>query len=904
MNQRRLLLVGWDSADWKLIHPLVDGGRMPALSRLLDTGVSGNLTTIEPQLSPMLWTSIATGKHAYHHGVPGFTEVNATGQVVPVSAATRRCKALWDILGERDLKTHVVGWFATQGEQPKGCLVSNLYHSWKHREEDDPSAWPPPPPGTYWPEDLGHHLDQRRVSPWDIDPDEVLRLLVPAADKVDQTKDKRLWFLAKQLGEAFSVQAATCWLMENRPDWNLFAVYFRAIDEICHRFMPFHPPQMPGAGDREFELYQHVVAGAYRLHDLMLARLVNLAGPDTAVVLVSDHGFHSDHLRPRFTPKVPAGITVWHRPQGVLCAAGPGFKHDANVFGARLLDIAPTILTWFGLPVGADMEGRVLMDAFATAPTVERIPTWESTGTGRRHASPLLDGDSKQLLDQFVALGYIDPLPEDPSAAATETNRENDWNLARACMDGGRHEAALPLLEEVWQRHPERGDYAQMLAICRLRLGLHKEAREAIEACLETVDGRTPTALVMLANIALESGDAVAAMDHLKQAEAAAAAAPVEPDLRSLEVLGRCQLALRQWDSCEDTCRRALQLDPHNPAALLGLARCAIHAGRAAESVDHALDAIGVQYGNPAGHFLLGAALLQLQQWHEAIQALHHVIKLAPTHAAACRLLAVALHRSGQAEAAEGALLMARRNFQTNSEQQQLRLTQLRRDSISRAEALRRKIRARLEPSRPVTETSQPACLPPDCEFVIVTGLPRSGTSLMMQILRAGGLEPMTDRRRSADADNPRGYWEWEDIRQLPGNPLLIEKAHGKAVKVVAPLLGYLPGKHRYKVLFMIRPVDQVVASQEVMLERRGAARTSTTGRLRALQHEQVSRCMKAMRESPRVEMLEVEYPDLVANPQPWIERLTGFLGERIALSSGIMDRVVKPELHRQRAGT
>ena len=81
--RKRLLLVGWDSADWKIMHPLMDQGMMPGLQQLVEAGVSGNITTLEPQLSPMLWTSIATGKHAYHHGVHGFTEVD------PLIAAVR-----------------------------------------------------------------------------------------------------------------------------------------------------------------------------------------------------------------------------------------------------------------------------------------------------------------------------------------------------------------------------------------------------------------------------------------------------------------------------------------------------------------------------------------------------------------------------------------------------------------------------------------------------------------------------------------------------------------------------------------------------------------------------------------------------------------------------------------------
>jgi hypothetical protein len=89
-GHKRLLLVGWDSTDWKLLHPLMDSGATPAAAHLVNHGSCGNLTTLEPQLSPMLWTSIATGKMAYHHGVPGFTEVHpASGRAIPVSAATR-----------------------------------------------------------------------------------------------------------------------------------------------------------------------------------------------------------------------------------------------------------------------------------------------------------------------------------------------------------------------------------------------------------------------------------------------------------------------------------------------------------------------------------------------------------------------------------------------------------------------------------------------------------------------------------------------------------------------------------------------------------------------------------------------------------------------------------------------
>ena len=127
--KKKVLLVGWDSADWKIINSLLEEGGMDGIRSLMDGGIHGNLATLEPQLSPMLWSSIATGKMAYHHKVPGFTEVDpVSGQVVPVSAATRQCKTLWEMLGEKGLRSHVVSWFATQGEQNlNGKMVSNMF---------------------------------------------------------------------------------------------------------------------------------------------------------------------------------------------------------------------------------------------------------------------------------------------------------------------------------------------------------------------------------------------------------------------------------------------------------------------------------------------------------------------------------------------------------------------------------------------------------------------------------------------------------------------------------------------------------------------------------------------------------------------------------------------------------
>ena len=894
MTKKRLLLVGWDSADWKLINPLMDAGAMPALESLVNSGTSGNLTTLEPQLSPMLWTSIATGKMAYHHGVPGFTEVEPqSGAIVPVSAATRKCKTVWEMLAERGLKSHIVSWFATQGERDiPGKMVSNMYcHVPDVSADSDPATWPPPPPGTYFPDELAELLNEDRISTHDIDPDYVVRLFVPNAPKVDQAKDQRLWQLAKRLSEAFSAHNAAVRLMELDPDWDFFAVYYRTIDEISHQFMHYHPPKMEGIPDEDFEMYKDVVNGAYRLHDLMLQRLLQLAGPETAVMLVSDHGFHSDHLRPKFTPRVPAGITVWHRPQGVFVASGEGFSKDELVFGARLLDITPTVLHYFGLPVGQDMEGRVLEDVFAEKRDVESISSWESSSGMARTRVPLSETENRALLDQFVALGYIDEIPEDNSVAIAETNRENDWNMARAFMFAMKYEEALPLLEKCFHAQPFRSDYAQVLANCQLQLKMLEEADATIDQARDHF-GRTENADLIKASIAIERENFATALELLETVQG-----KLPQEIQIQLFLARCYAALRRWDEGLAAVARVLEADPDNPQAYLVKARIEMHQNRSHDAVDSALAAIALQYGNPMGHFMLGASLLQLNKLQEAEKALRNCQQLAPEFIPGLRMLARVYHRLGDYSQFTKVENQRSEIVAKFRESHQRELGRLRLQASARKadrDAIDREKQSEIDRKEAEIASIEPL------EILVVSGLPRSGTSLMMQMLKAAGIEPMTDGKRTADDDNPEGYWEWEDIKVLPKNPRIIEQTKGKVVKVISALLPSLPRPHRYKIIYMVRPTQQVVDSQLVMLDRQGQKARSEKQHLIEVQESHSRQIRQAISKSDRADLLEVSYPDLVADPQAIIEQLEKFLGSRFQKSPAVV-ACVKPKLFRNR---
>jgi predicted AlkP superfamily phosphohydrolase/phosphomutase len=381
---RRVLIVGWDAADWKVVDPLIEAGLMPTLAGLVDRGVRGNIATLDPPFSPMLWTSIATGHTADRHGILNFIQPDPEGTGVrPVLSTSRRVRALWNILTLEGRRANVVGWWPTHPVEPiDGAMVSDYFpHPAGPVHEEWPAA-----AGTVHPPELVERLAALRVHPAELT-GAILQPFIPDIASIPQPSDKRPATLARIIAEASTLHAATTYLMEH-TEWDLTAVYFSAIDHASHAFMRFHPPRREDVDESDFELYRHVVAGVYRFHDMMLERLIELAGPDTAVIVVSDHGFHSDHLRTRAIPRVPAGPAAEHRAFGILAMAGPGVRAGEAVHGASILDVTPTALALLGLPSGADMAGHPLTQALREDVPTSTIPSWEQVRGATARTTP------------------------------------------------------------------------------------------------------------------------------------------------------------------------------------------------------------------------------------------------------------------------------------------------------------------------------------------------------------------------------------------------------------------------------------------------------------------------------------------------------------------------------------
>lgn len=896
--KRKVLLIGWDGADWEHINPLLEEGLLPHLEAFLDRGVMGNLATLQPVLSPMLWNSVATGKLADKHGIHGFIEPDpVNGGARPYTSTARQTKAIWNMLTQSGLKSNVVGWWASHPAEPiDGVVVTNAFGGTAF----DPEKGWQVPPGSVHPAELGPQLAPFKVFPAELTEAHLLPF-VPGAARIDQQKDRRLGTLAKTLSDNATVHAVATAIMECEP-WDFMAVYYDGVDHFSHAFMPYHPPRLPWIGEADFEMYREVIRGAYRFHDIMLARLLQLAGPDTTVILCSDHGFESGSQRPRGTPREPAGPAAWHRQYGIFVMAGEGIRKDERIFGVSLIDLAPTVLTLFGLPIGEDMDGRPLLEAFETPPAVRTIPSWDRVPgeAGTHPEGQGIDRDQAQeLMKQFAALGYIEDPGADKEKQAESAEIEAKYNLARTLAWKNQPDRALPLLEDIARRRPWEDRFLSQLAYAYFQAGYMRQADRVLSAAYDFEGSQDAQLLLQWSRVKLALGQP---QEGLRGLETAAALNSRHAGVYTQ--LGNIYSKMHRWEEARAAYEHAIVLEEDNALAYQGLSGVFNRLGDSQGAMDMAMRAVSLLHRLPGAHFNLGVALARAEQPGRARVAFETAVRFQPNMINAHRYLALIFKAAGDAEK----LAFHRGEVR--------RIGQRRRETADPASEPRREVlfdlpvipgpaerreilwRERPDPT-PKTEPSGKT-------FVLVSGLPRSGTSLMMQLLEAGGLAAMTDGERTADADNPRGYYEWEAIKQVGDRPEILddEAVNGKAIKCVSMLLPKLPEPHRYKVIFMLRPVEEVVASQREMTTRLGTAGADMdAGQLgRALQtHRDEMRSW--LRKAPHVQLLEVNYPALVRDPQPVIARLAAFLGHERLPRLEAMAAVIEPQLHRQKAG-
>lgn len=183
--------------------------------------------------------------------------------------------------------------------------------------------------------------------------------------------------------------------------------------------------------------------------------------------------------------------------------------------------------------------------------------------------------------------------------------------------------------------------------------------------------------------------------------------------------------------------------------------------------------------------------------------------------------------------------------------------------------------------------------------ITIVSGLPRSGTSMMMQMLQAGGMEVVTDEIRKADEDNLKGYFEFEKVKTIRNDASWLDSVEGKAVKIISDLLFHLPGDRRYKIIFMLRDLREVLASQRKMMRRRGSADETGDEEMAALMESHLDKVDRWLKGKENIQVLYVRHSDIMKNPREQARAVEEFLGRK--LNVGKMGAVIEDSLYRNR---
>lgn len=568
-----VLLIGWDGACWSQIHPLLDSGAMPHLARLIERGVMGSLATLSPGSPQLLWTSLATGRFPDSHGVlDPFEPDERTAGVRPVTRASLHALHVWEILAQAGVSARSIGWPVTHpAAGPAACISGGFAAGLKH---------------SIFPTSLEDKLAELRFGPQEWTADE-LRLFVPELARIDQDKDRGLARLGVLLAEAVSVQAATTALMESTPG-GLTAVWFGAVGMACEAF--------PAGCD---PVYREVAGGVYRFLDMLLGRLVEMAGPEAFAVLVSDRAAVE-----------AGGLNKRGSPRGILAAAGPGIQPDELTFGVSLLDIAPTVLALYGFEPAPGMVGRRVPEICPETPALKLVESSAPMREAPRDALPV----SREIA-ALEALGYKDVIAEAAHPQAEEQRKRRTLTLAWVLLGQGRESEATPLLEQLSKENPEHAEIRLYLAHAYFRCGRFREFRAVCDQ-LRSEFPHHPLEPVAMAMLAIAEGRPEEA-----QAQLAASHRHQDLDPALSGAIGELYLKLGRAEEAIAAFESAIRGDPGLAATHEGLARALLLRGRFDKAAEAAMDAIRIRYDLPSAHLALGRALRALQREEDAGRA-------------------------------------------------------------------------------------------------------------------------------------------------------------------------------------------------------------------------------------------------------------------------------------------
>jgi predicted AlkP superfamily pyrophosphatase or phosphodiesterase len=431
-----VVLVGVDGLEWEVMLPMIAAGRLPNIEGLMQRGWYGYLLTFKPTRSPLVWTSVATGKSPLNHGIVGFARRSEDGSLSLYDSTDRTTKALWNIVSDQAMRVHSVGWWMTYPvEGVNGIMVAQTNteaqletaagkHVWKGTIVEGL-------PGQVWPPERQNEM----IAVLSGVNEELPRLTREVFGEFETPLallERRIWdncqwaFRADETYFRIAMKLA-----EKEPAADLTLVYFGGPDVVGHRFFRYMSPSSfrDKPTPEQIANFGDVIEDYYARIDTMIGDLVDTHGKSATFLVVSDHGMQRANLDAAFDPDdPPADVSSGGHddaPPGVFVAAGPwirslsGGKRVRRLSGTAdlpavgsVLDVTPTVLEMLRVPVGRDMEGHSLRPIFKAGFEIERQPPPVETHDdadflASRGKEPILDPGEAERIEQLRALGYL-----------------------------------------------------------------------------------------------------------------------------------------------------------------------------------------------------------------------------------------------------------------------------------------------------------------------------------------------------------------------------------------------------------------------------------------------------------------------------------------------------------------
>jgi predicted AlkP superfamily phosphohydrolase/phosphomutase/Flp pilus assembly protein TadD len=476
----RIVVLGIDGLDPETVDLLMSEGSLPSFARLRQEGAYARLISAKPLLSPIIWTTIATGKPPAEHGIGHFVALNEkTGEELPVTSQMRRTRAIWNILSAAGRKVGVVGWWATwPAEVVNGDVVSD--HACYHFLRSDPAKAEPDSGAITYPPDLLREIAPMIRRPGDLKAEELAPFVNVDASElarpfsfVDPSSHFK-WALAT--ADSYARIGLHLWERE-RPD--LLLVYIEGVDSTSHLFGHlFRAHGLAGELAEQQRRYGNAVEEMYHYADRLVGRYLNALGAGDTLVVLSDHGFQLGVLPddPTATHDLRRVSERYHRLEGVLYLYGRGVRPRSRIDRPTLLDVTPTLLALSGLPPARDMPGRILTEALDLPPSpapLAPVATYEPPLEAARQEGTADANIDPAIVERLRSLGYLGV-----------RSPAGDRNMAAMSFEAGRPEEAARAYEELLRESPDDGELHASLGGALGRLGRFDEALEHLDTAI------------------------------------------------------------------------------------------------------------------------------------------------------------------------------------------------------------------------------------------------------------------------------------------------------------------------------------------------------------------------------------------------------------------------------------